>query len=218
MLIPRIVKNGPCQQQLPPTGVLAKREQTNKTPDKVCKKQLDFDTQLVDSDDEEISSTCASVCQHTIPMNIHANTLSTHSTENTSCTVNDLTANESNIDPLIFSNSKTADIRVLIIYPNLNVVVKHNLTKLAKSLLKAIASDRWKTAANIILKHDSIIAHIQDLLGRKINDEFQQLSSDCLLKGNSPKEITGFANDAFVNELSVKSPYGFLLSMVHVVC
>ena len=102
-----------------------------------------------------------------------------------------------------------ADVCVLIIYPNLNVVVKHDFTKLTKSLLKAIACNRWKTAANIILKHDSIIAQIQDLLRRKINNEFQQLSSDCLLKGNSPKETTAFANDAFVNELRVKSPLWF---------
>ena len=135
---------------------------------------------------------CANPCQHAIPVDIYENTPSL-STENNSWTMNDLTANQCNIDPLISSNKREADVRVLIVYPNLNVVVK-----LTKSLLKAIAWKCWKTVASVILKHENIFAHIPDLLRRKINDEFRQLSSDCLLKGNSPKEITAFTNEAFV--------------------
>jgi hypothetical protein len=73
-------------------------------------------------------------------------------------------------------------------------------------LLKAIALKKWKTVSNIIFKHENTVAHIPDALQRKINEEFRYLSSDCLLKGISPKEITAFNNESFVEELSVKCP------------
>ena len=73
-------------------------------------------------------------------------------------------------------------------------------------MLKAIALKKWKTVSNIIFKHENTVAHIPDALQRKINEEFRYLSSDCLLKGISPKEITAFNNESFVEELSVKCP------------
>lgn len=198
LLTPLLVKNGPYLQQLHPTDVLAKREMKHV----VCKKQLYRDMQLTDSDDEVVNN-CANPCQQTIPMDIYDKTPCLP-TENTSWRMNDLTANQCNIDQLISPDKRETVVRVLMVYPNLNVVVKQDFTELTKSLLKAISSKCWKTVANIILKHENIVAHILDPLRRKINDEFRQLSSDCLLKDNSPKEITAFTNEAFVKELNVK--------------
>ena len=125
----------------------------------------------MDSDDEVVNN-CANPCQHANPVDIYENAPSL-STENTSWTMNDLIANQCNIDPLISSNKRETDVRVLIVYPNLNVVVKQDFTELTKSLLKAIASKCWKTVANIIIKRENIVAHVPDPLRRKINDEFQ---------------------------------------------
>ena len=98
-----------------------KRDKTNKTPNRICKKQLYGDTgmQLMDLDDEVVNN-CTNLCQHANPVDIYENTPSL-STENTSWTMNDLIANQCNIDPLISSNKRGTDVHVLIVYPNLKV-------------------------------------------------------------------------------------------------
>ena len=101
----------------------------------------------MDSDDEVVNN-CANPCQHANPVDIYENTPSL-STEYTSWTMNDLIANHCNIDPLISSNKRETDVRVLIVYPNLNVVVKQDFTELTKTLLKAIASKCTKILLHI---------------------------------------------------------------------
>lgn len=73
-------------------------------------------------------------------------------------------------------------------------------------MLRAIALKKWKTASNIIFKHGNIIEHVPDALRRKISAEFHDLSSDSLLKGIFPEEITAFNNGILVKEISVKCP------------
>lgn len=75
---------------------------------------------------------------------------------------------------------------------------------------------KWKTASNIIFKHGNIIEHVPDALRRKISAEFHDLSSDSILKGISPEEITAFNNGILVKVSNAL--YGIQLSMVLVVC
>lgn len=114
------------------------------------------------------------------------------------------------------TTSKNSEIRVLIVYPTNKVVEKKKFDNLTSALLRAIALKKWKSVANIVFRHDNITEHIPDALRRKIKQEFRSLSSDCLLKGISPKEITTFSNENFLEELRVKSPLWY--SVVNGAC
>lgn len=51
------------------------------------------------------------------------------SPENISLTMNDLIANQCNVDPSLSSNRKNSAVRVLICYPNLDIAVKEDFTE-----------------------------------------------------------------------------------------
>lgn len=112
-----------------------------------------------------------------------------------------------NIEP---SETKThTEVRVIIAYPRGEIAVKQSFDKLTSCLLLNIATKEWKTVANVIFKHDEIMEHVPAAVRRKVSNEFQSLSSESILKGTSPEELSAFNNKIFLHEVSVKCPLWF---------
>lgn len=122
--------------------------------------------------------------------------------------VNDVPSYEDAIKNLMNINTfdgkqpdSKSQVRVVIAYPNGDVTVKQAFSETTESLLRNIALKKWATAANIVFNHSEIMDHIPDVLRRKINAEFQVLSSSTILNGTSLDELISFKNNLFLHEV-----------------
>ena len=61
-----------------------------------------------------------------------------------------------NVDDLK-PDAEKSDLKVVIAYPNGNVIVKSNIAKDSKTVTGNIALKQWRSAANSAFKHDLIL-------------------------------------------------------------
>ena len=74
-----------------------------------------------------------------------------------------------NIEAFHLSEKKEAGVRVVIAYPNGDVVVKQEFDKLTTTLVRNIALKKWQTVANTIFKHEDIVKELPDVVRRQIS-------------------------------------------------
>ena len=110
-----------------------------------------------------------------------------------------------NIEDISETTSK--QLKVLILYPNGDVVVRDSFDDTTKSLISNLALKNWKTAANLAFKHIELTEHNLEAVRMALSAEFKALSKcDTILKGRKPDEIAAFSNKVFMHELSVFCP------------
>lgn len=120
-----------------------------------------------------------------------------------------------NIDTLKIGK-KESEVRVVIAYPNGEVVVKQDFDRITTILIRGLALKKWKTVANNILNHEQIMEDIPAVLRKRVSREFQALSSESILKGSSPEELAAFSNKLLVQEILVTCPIWY--SVVNGAC
>lgn len=64
--------------------------------------------------------------------------------------------NAFNDDVLITVQVQSFDLKVVIAYPNDNVVIKNNLDSKSKGIIRNIALQQWKTAVNLTFRHKDL--------------------------------------------------------------
>ena len=117
----------------------------------------------------------------------------------------DILTNFCNIDAI--AGKRDVQLKVVILHPNGEVVVRESFDSSTKSLIKNLALKKWKPAANQAFDHPQLKQHSSEAIRRALSEEFKTLSkSDTILKGRKPDEITAFSNKTFVHEISVLCP------------
>lgn len=92
-------------------------------------------------------------------------------------------------------------VKVLILWPNGEMYVRVPSSEESILLVKNIALQKWKAAANTVFKHKDLQPEVFKTLWWVLNKEMQEYtSSDCILKGRSPEELIAFSNRLFVCE------------------
>ena len=109
----------------------------------------------------------------------------------------------------------SAQLKVLILNPNGEVIVWKTFDNATKSLIINLALKKWKAAANHAFRHKELIKHTREAVRIAVASEFKALSkSDTIFKGRKPEEIAASNNKVFLHEIGVY--YGTLVSKVHV--
>ena len=117
----------------------------------------------------------------------------------------DFLANYCNIDDI--SGKPSVQLKVLILYPGGEVTVRKSFDNATKSLITNLVLKNWKTAANHAFRHEKLKEHTMEAVRIAVSSEFKALStSDTILKGRKPEEITAFSNKVFLHEVSVFCP------------
>ena len=117
----------------------------------------------------------------------------------------DFLANYCNIDDI--SGKPSVQLKVLILYPNREVIVWKSFDNATKSLITNLALKNWKTAANHTFRHEELKEHTMEAVRIAVSSEFKALStSDTILKGRKSEEIAAFSNKVFPHEVSVFCP------------
>ena len=94
--------------------------------------------------------------------------------------------------------------KVLILYPNGEVIVRKSFDNTTKSLITNLALKNWKTADNHAFRHEELKEHTMEVARIAVSSEFKALSTpDTILKGRKPEEIAAFSNKVFLHEVSV---------------
>lgn len=105
----------------------------------------------------------------------------------------DVLSNFCNIDDI--DGKSSSQLKVLILNPNGEVIVRKTFDNATKSLIINLALKNWKTAANHAFRHEELIEHTKEAVRIAVSSEFKALSkSDTILKGRKPEEIAAFAD------------------------
>ena len=102
-----------------------------------------------------------------------------------------------NIDDLAESTGK--QLKVLILNPNGEVVVRSTFDVSTKSLISHLALHNWKTAANIAFKHPEMRAHNLEAVRMALSTEFKDSSTKIaeMFRCNFDLESTNIARKGF---------------------
>ena len=115
----------------------------------------------------------------------------------------DVLSNFCNIDDI--DGKSSSQLKVLILNPNGEVIVRKTFDNATKSLIINLALK--KTAANHAFRHEELIEHTKEAVRIAVSSEFKALSkSDTILKGRKPEEIAAFSNKVFLHEIGVFCP------------
>ncbi|CAB4044252.1 Hypothetical predicted protein [Paramuricea clavata] len=105
-----------------------------------------------------------------------------------------------------FNDSPKTEIKVLLVRPcgvTLRTVPDRDIANMVKNLVLK----RWKAVANAIVKHEKILLELAPVVGRKVSEEFKNLSkSDSVLKGTDPRQLETFSNKLVLEETSLYLP------------
>ena len=119
----------------------------------------------------------------------------------------DLLLEHSNIDDLL--GNKETMVKVIIVHPNDNVVVRTPADKQSKNLVKNISLKNWKAAANGVFAHDMLRKELPAVLQRVVSAEFKEYTnngSDSILKGTEPDQLAGFSSKLVLKEIEMLCP------------
>ena len=119
----------------------------------------------------------------------------------------DLLLQHSNIDDLL--GNKETMVKVIIVHPNGNVVVRTPANKQSKNLVKNISLKNWKAVANGVFAHDTLRKELPAVLQRAVSAEFKEYtnsSSDSILKGTEPDQLAGFSSKLVLKEIEMLCP------------
>lgn len=113
-----------------------------------------------------------------------------------------LVSNSLNVDDLQPETEKS-DLKVVIAYPNGNVVVKSNIDDDSKTVIRNIALKQWRSAANSVFKHDLILPELQLKIEKDVTKELSEFCKheDCILKRIEPDQLAVFSNKLLVHEI-----------------
>jgi len=122
-------------------------------------------------------------------------------------------ANALNVDDLnvvyesATSQTSSANLKVVIAYPNGDVVVKSNLDPDSKNLIKNVALSQWKTAMNVAFKHKHLYSEFVVKLESEVDKEMTEYSkSDTILKISDPDQLAAFSNKILCREIETNCP------------
>ena len=117
----------------------------------------------------------------------------------------DVLSNFCNIDDI--DGKSSSQLKVLILNPNGEVIVRKTFNNATKSLIINLALKNCKTAAYHAFRHEELIEHTKEAVRIAVSSEFKALSkSDTILKGRKPKEIAAFSNKVFIHKIGVFCP------------
>lgn len=87
----------------------------------------------------------------------------------------------------------------------MKVRVPEDLT--IKKLIYNLASKEWKTACNLIFKHEELRAKLKMSLAKAISEEFESyFKAGTILQATEPDELAAFTNKLLVEEVRVFCP------------
>ncbi len=122
-----------------------------------------------------------------------------------------------NIDDLPESGLQ---IKVLVIQPNGDVIVRIPQDEKLKLLVKHTAYKNWKSAANIIVKHDELLNELRHSVRQVAASEFKSYGADSesILNLSEPEDVASFTNKVLMEEVRVFCPfwYSMLLGAMRV--
>ena len=91
-----------------------------------------------------------------------------------------------------------------------NVIVRIPRDSQTRTLVKNIASKKWREVSNAILKHEDIRPELNKGICKAISKEFDEyLKSECMLDARNPDELAGFSNKLFMEEVRIYCPAWF---------
>lgn len=97
-------------------------------------------------------------------------------------------------------------VKVIIVHPNGNVVVRTPANKQSKNLAKNISLKNWKAVANGVFAHDMLCEELPAVLQRVVSAEFKEYTnngSDSILKGTEPDQLAGFSSKLVLKEIEI---------------
>jgi hypothetical protein len=114
-------------------------------------------------------------------------------------------ANALNINDL--TCTETSDLKVVISYPNGNVVVKSALDLDSKTVIRDIALSKWKSAINAIFKHKFLHPELHLKLECEVEREIKDYcKSESILKRTEPDQLAAFSNRILCSEIEIHCP------------
>ena len=109
------------------------------------------------------------------------------STNKRSLLFHDSVLSKANINDLDTSNGSS--LKVVIAYPNGNVVVKSNLDRDSETIIRNICLSQWRTAVNACFQHEYLAPELRSAFTRKVGKECEQYStSESCLKDCEPSQ------------------------------
>ena len=91
--------------------------------------------------------------------------------------------------------TKSSALKVVIAYPNGQVIVKHSFDENALIIIRGICLSQWQTVVNAFLHHAFLLTELLGALEREVNRECKNYcKSDSCLKSKKPDQLSVFAN------------------------
>ena len=115
-------------------------------------------------------------------------------------------SNALNIDDL-HPDSESSDLKVVISYPNGNVIVKKNIDFDSKAIIRNIALKQWKAAVNGTYRHKLLSSELFLKLEKEVEKEMSDYcKSDGILKNTEPDQLANFSNKILFREIDIHCP------------
>lgn len=101
-------------------------------------------------------------------------------------------------------------VKIVYLNPTGNVIVRSPQDSQTKTLIKNIASEKWREVSNAILKHKEIVPELKNGINKVISREFNEyLKSGNMLEVRNPDELAGFSSKLFLEEVRIYCPVWF---------
>ena len=91
-----------------------------------------------------------------------------------SLSFHDSVLSKANINDLDTSNGSS--LKIIIAYPNGNVVVKSNLDRGSETIIRNICLSQWRIAVNACFQHEYLAPELRSAFTRKVGKECEQYS------------------------------------------
>ena len=112
-----------------------------------------------------------------------------------------------NVDDLNTVQGQSSDLKVVIAYPNGNVVIKNNLDSESKGIIRNIALQQWKTAVNLTFRHKDLSKELLAKLENEVEREMRDYCrSDSILKTTDPDQLASLSNKVLCKEVELNCP------------
>lgn len=113
-----------------------------------------------------------------------------------------------NIDDLPESGLQ---VKVLVVQPNGDVIVRIPQDEKLKLLVKHIAYKNWKSAANVIVKHEELLNELRQSVRKIVANEFKSYGADSesILHLNEPEDVASFTNKVLMEEVRLFCPFWY---------
>jgi len=125
-------------------------------------------------------------------------------------------ANALNVDDLHL-HPESSDLKVVITYPNGNVVVKSNMDSESKKVIRDVALSQWKPAVNAIFNHSLLSPELYLKFDSEVEREMREYSkSESILKLTEPDQLAVFSNRILCSEIESHCP--LYSSVINIAC